>query len=356
MLRSKGFYLEIIFLFVLVYFFLFHPSHVVSGIQNGLHTCVSIVLPSLFPFFVLSNYWIYRGYSVQMGHYAAPVFRKLFHIPGAASSAFLLGLLGGYPLGITTAVELYQAGLLTKDETEHCFAFCSNSGPAFVIGVLGTNVFCNPMSGISLYLCQILASILTAFIFRKNAEDRADHSLQKKETLTVSKAITYSINQSGETAFRVCIFILFFSVLVQILFSVLPISNIGILSCLLSGFLELSIGAKSIISANCPIHLKFIISALFIAWGGMCVMIQSISFIQKTPLSAKKLWLGKTVQTILCGLLAAIFSMLFPIPQPSISSHVMSYHYIIPVMFLIIVFVCLTIVKKLCGKKRECRL
>lgn len=71
---------------------------------------------------------------------------------GCASSALLLGLVGGYPIGAQTAAGLYRDRLLTREEAQRLLTFCNNANPVFLISVLGAGVFGSVRVGVWLWL------------------------------------------------------------------------------------------------------------------------------------------------------------------------------------------------------------
>ena len=79
---------------------------------------------------------------------------------GACVSAFLLGILGGYPLGAATIGQLRADGAISREEGERALAFCSNTGPAFLIGAAGTGVFHSRSAGLLLCGAHVLAAVL----------------------------------------------------------------------------------------------------------------------------------------------------------------------------------------------------
>ena len=57
------------------------------------------------------------------------------------------------------AIALYENGQCSKTEAERLLAFCNNSGPAFILGVVGTGIFASSRAGLLLYLAHIAASL-----------------------------------------------------------------------------------------------------------------------------------------------------------------------------------------------------
>ena len=92
-------------------------QHVRTAAARALSLCAGTVIPSLFPFLVISGLLIALGFGEWLSPYLSGLMTPLFRLPGQASGPLLLGLVGGYPIGAQSAAELYQQGLLTKNET-----------------------------------------------------------------------------------------------------------------------------------------------------------------------------------------------------------------------------------------------
>lgn len=142
------------------------PQESMAAVREGLNLCGNVILPSLFPFFVLSALIVELGLSQYLGKLLEPVMRPLFHLNGSCACALAMGFIGGYPVGARTAINLYQNGQCTKTEAERLLAFCNNSGPAFILGVVGAGVFGSSQVGLILYFTHVCASLLVGLIFR----------------------------------------------------------------------------------------------------------------------------------------------------------------------------------------------
>ena len=135
------------------------PQESMAAARDGLALCGNVIIPSLFPFFVLSSLVVELGMSRYLGRLLEGVMAPLFRVGGACSSALALGFVGGYPVGARTAIALYENGQCSKTEAERLLAFCNNSGPAFILGVVGTGIFASSRAGLLLYLAHIAASL-----------------------------------------------------------------------------------------------------------------------------------------------------------------------------------------------------
>ena len=77
--------------------------------RRGIELCLASVIPALFPFFVVSSLLVSLGAGRAARILERP-FRALFRCGGAGAAAFLLGMLGGYPVGAATVASLVRQG------------------------------------------------------------------------------------------------------------------------------------------------------------------------------------------------------------------------------------------------------
>ena len=117
------------------------PEAAAAAAKSGLLLCGDLIIPSLFPFFILSTLTVSLGFSSLLGRLLEPMMQPLFHQSGAGASALVLGFIGGYPVGAKTVCTLYQEQLCSREQAQCLLAFCNNSGPAFIVGAAGIAVF-----------------------------------------------------------------------------------------------------------------------------------------------------------------------------------------------------------------------
>ena len=167
----------------------------VAACRTGLRLCVELILPSLFPFFVLSALLGKLGLPALLGRRLAPLGERLFHVSGEGMTALFMGLLGGYPLGAAYVAELAESGRVSDEEASRLLGFCNNSGPAFFLGAIGTGVFGGVKWGLLLYLVHVLAAVLTGLLLR------GDEIAPKAESspsppLPFSRALPEAVHQA----------------------------------------------------------------------------------------------------------------------------------------------------------------
>lgn len=276
-------------------------QHVRTAAARALSLCAGTVIPSLFPFLVISGLLIALGFGEWLSPYLSGLMTPLFRLPGQASGPLLLGLVGGYPIGAQSAAELYQQGLLTKNEAERLLAFCNNSNPIFLISVLGSGVFGSVRAGVWLWLIHLLSALLTGLLFRGGKAPARREKVRAVSCRTVSlpAAVVSSVRSAANGMLSVCAFVTLFYVLVSPL-----AARGGPLSAVLVGAVELF----SLTPLLTPDAFGFVLSAACAGWGGLSVLCQTAAVLDGTGLRLAPCALGKALQALFSAGLALALS------------------------------------------------
>ena len=189
------------------------PQAAADGVRSALTLYGRVILPSLFPFFVCSNLFLLLGYSARLSARFGGAAAKLLRLPPAAGSAFLLGLLGGYPAGAQAAGTLYARGELSGANAERALAVCNQAGPSFIFGVLGGAVFKSAAAGAFLYAVQIVSAVLVCRLTAKKQYAPAKAVAKPPQPESFAAAFSESVRRAGMSAIQICMFITVFSVL-----------------------------------------------------------------------------------------------------------------------------------------------
>ena len=118
------------FCFVLI---LRNPDVAIEYMGRGLSLCARTVIPSLFPFMVISELMVRSGAGEALGRLFSRPMRYLFGLSGAGCTAVVLGSLCGFPVGARTAVALYDRNAISRRECEHLLTFCNCPSSAFLV-------------------------------------------------------------------------------------------------------------------------------------------------------------------------------------------------------------------------------
>ena len=265
-----------------------------EAVRDALQMCAATVIPALFPFFVASSLFVGIGAAQLCGQALRPVLGRALGCSGAAVSAFVLGALGGYPSGARAVGELTASGYLRREEARRALAYCSNCGPAFVLGVCGSR-FHAPQAPWCLLAIHLLAAVATAQFFR--GKTRGD-ALPDAPSPSLARAAVQSVTGGTAAMLSVCAFVVTFQVGLRLLFGNAPIPASA------AGFFELTGGMLRLTDDRAG----FITAAALIGWGGVCVHCQTAAVLNGTGLSLRYYLPGKALQAALSALMALAVS------------------------------------------------
>lgn len=270
-----------------------------KGAQEGLHLCLSTVIPTLFPFIFTSS-WLLS--ALQIGENKLE--RKLctiFRCPPGCSVILISGFLGGYPVGARCIGQAVESGQLSEKNAGKMLVYCNAAGPAFLFGILGPGFQQSWIPWI-LWAIHIFSAFATAWVLPHDAHPNTQTAQNNSVKLT--EILKHSVKSISE----VCGWIILIRILIVILQKwvlwLLPQTwSIGII-----GILELSNGCLNITTLENS-GLKFILSAAFLGFGGLCVALQTAS---AAPGVKQTFYLpGKLIQATI-SLLIAYFIQLLP--------------------------------------------
>lgn len=236
------------------------------------------------------------------------------------------------PFGAKIAVNFRNNHICNKEECERLLSFTNNSGPLFIIGTVGISLFGNYLIGILLFITHILGCITVGILFKfwkKNVKteikynvSKSDNKLQNITVANLGEVLGTSIQTAISTILMIGGFVVLFSVVISILnvsgitrlICILfePICNIfnipaQIVSSTFTGLFEITNGINMISAIKLKnISLNIIISAFLLGFGGISILLQVFSIVSKSDLSIKPYILGK----LLHGSFAAVYTFL----------------------------------------------
>lgn len=266
------------------------------AVREGLALCAGSVIPALFPFLAVS------GLLTALDAGAAPgrgrmLLARVLGCGPAGAGAFLLGLVGGYPVGARTVAQLYREKRISRPEACRLLLFCNNCGPAFALGVAGAGCFGSLRAGAWLWLIHVSAAVLTALLTRSTSSPEGRTSPSAPQAL--GSAFPGAVRGAGEGMLHVCGFVVFFLVLTRLLTALTGLEHplpLGLLE-LTGGILRLS-GTRG----------DFVLAAALMGWGGVCVHCQTAAVLEGSGLHMRGYLSAKAAQAVLSAALAVPIS------------------------------------------------
>ena len=270
---------------------------VIRSASEGLRLCGELIVPSLFPFFVVSLLLAKLGFPQLLGRKLSPLTRRLFGVSGPGATALFIGLTGGYPMGAAYLAELTEQGRISPREAERLLGFCNNSGPSFLVGAIGAGVFGSVRAGLLLYAAHALAALLTGLLLRRKP-NAAEEAPPPPSQPPFSRALSEAVGGAVPAILSVCSFVLIFTVFTGLLDANGFLAALGArLSAvsglssqqsraLLLGFWELG-GGVGALRGLPPAPINLALAAALVGWGGVSVHLQSLALFSALPLRCR---------------------------------------------------------------------
>lgn len=277
-------------IFFLIYAFIAYSVDISTAIITAINSCLTIIIPSLFGFLVLSGFLVKSGLYAILGKPFGIISRYIFKIPEQFFSVFLISLFAGYPIGAKLLADLRDSGDISEKDASDLLCCCYTSGPTFVIGLVGSRLFNSIRVGLVLYLSLVLTNIIIAIIL--GIFKKVPPKSQKKTPLKLSaSALIESVENGAKSLFLVCVTIVFFAIILAVLRQFFDIPT------LFAAFLEIS--SLAALPRTCLLLLPQIAAAF--SFGGVCVILQIVAIV------GDRISLGKFIATRVISTLLAAF-------------------------------------------------
>ncbi len=290
-----------------------NPEVCINSGREAVGVCLDVIIPSLFPFFICSGLFSAFGITKICSRNLSPLMRPLFNVSGSGALAFILGIVSGYPMGAVSVTDLYRAGECTKTESERMLTFCNNSGPLFVIGVIGCGFLKSKEIGYYLYISHIISAILTGIIFRTYNGKSKGESLQitegeNRKNKNIAMIIGNVFENSIASIFKICAFVIFFSVFTATLpdIKLKPIIHV---------FFEITGGIAAISKMDIELIFKLCLISFALALSGVSVMFQVAAVTLPHGISIMPYVKGKLVQAFISAVVTYLMVTRLPITR-----------------------------------------
>ena len=280
-----------------------HNQPVGQAVRQGLSLCGKSVIPSLFPFFVTVSLAVAWGLFDTLRRLGLPV----------GGAVFLLGIVGGYPVGGRTIGELYRAGTISRRQAENLLTFCNNAGPSFILSIAGAGVFGSQRAGWALYGIHVLAALAAGGLLGAFGEmAHGGHNGEKRCFFVPINAVNVPIKastfvsvtrNSALSTVNICAFVIYFLALMALIRQLWPAVPMVVL-----GLLELTSGVTAL--PDSPVG--FCLAAALLGWGGVSVHCQTAAVLEDTGIPLGRYLLAKALQAVVSALFAlAVCRFLF---------------------------------------------
>lgn len=252
----------LIFILLLV-----QPEEVVTSAQRAMRIWYSSVAPALFPFLALMPMLSGKEACMAYEKLFSGWMQKLFHLPGAAAPAVIVGMIAGSPGGSIALREIAANSKLSKVDAQRIALAVSGVSPAFLITCVGKRLHGSAALGIKLAVAQAIIQLVLLAVLPVRCENNnmriAPEQTDRNEKNTISFAV--------ESILGICGYMVFYSVIAGALagFAGKHVGNAVLLVVDLPSGLEALANSRSV--------LKDLLQGAAIGFTGLCIISQNMN-------------------------------------------------------------------------------
>lgn len=302
---------------IIVAVVMIYPTLSANGAIKGLKLCGQVIIPSVFPYMVLSSWLvgsnIFAGVSKKL---RAPL-GFIFNMPPAALTPLLTGWLCGYPAGIRAAAEEFENGRLTKKQAERLICFCACVSPQFAISALGSAMLKNSYAGLCIYLGSLISCIVVGVAVGIVSRFEEKERFANAVGYTEEGGFFHGVVSGSESMLKICALTVFFAAMTEIaagsgvmqrvgnsLSAWFVKTDEGFWNAALRSVMEMTGGA---LEAS-AIPGGFLICAAGAGFGGFCVICQCVALSRTEGGRLKTA--PMVISRVAHGVLTAVFASL----------------------------------------------
>lgn len=292
------FYLYTLLALTLTIVILSFPGDCLALALNGLNLWFERMIPTLFPFMVLSGIMIRMNLTGSFVKILNPVLGRLFGLGPSCVYGIVIGFLCGFPMGAHVTAQLYGQNQISKKEAALLLAFCNNIGPvyflSFVLPMLSLKEVLPFLIG--MYGLPFLYGLFLRYVLYADQLPKKNTARTPNAPIPLMQALDESIFSSLYSIAKLGGYMIFFNLLFILPFLLAKALHLGQnLSSLLTGgmgcLLEIT-GGIGLLGSRAP---WFVLCVL--PFGGLSCIAQTYSMIKDTDLSVTEYVMHKMILT-----------------------------------------------------------
>lgn len=294
---------------------LFSPRKVFKGAEDGLLLWFQVVLPTLFPFMLISGLMMAGGGLAVISRVFGKTLGRIFAVSGSGAFAVLTGFLCGYPMGAKVTADLLRSDRITKNEGGYLLSFCNNTSPAFIINfvvwkTLDQDELLVPSLVIIFGVPVLMSFVFRDFYLRGEKHFRSPVELSDFQNSRFNFSVLDDcLMDSVEAIVKVGGYIIIFSILISLCSST---DSLPVMKLLLPS-LEITNGVVMLRESITEPMLYYPLIIGLTSFGGFCSAAQTDCMLRDTGIPILPYLIQKLAAALAASLLAYLYVMLYQI-------------------------------------------
>ena len=270
---------DVLILYVLIgieFGILFDSKIVIENIISTSKIFLFNIFPSIFPTMVIGNLLVKNNIEIIIPNTIKRLFNKLFGFTEYMTNIYIISMITGSPSNAIYINEYLQSNKIDIDQAQRLLNTTHFINPLFVVGGIGITIFNDIKIGILLLLMTWFSNFIKSFIIRKKTlyQEKSIDIYDNTFVNTLTEAIKTSIN----ALLLIFGIIILFNILISLVSNIFHLNYI--FNMIISALLEMTSGILKLKYLNISATTKFILSYLFLNFGGLCIHMQTFSMIK----------------------------------------------------------------------------
>ena len=305
-MKKLNIFLSLTILYVIACIILSPARYITAGL-NGISAWAFNVLPSVFPFMILTKVLCDLGIIEKVCNKFGKFTSKIFGTSSISGYVFFMSVLSGYPVGSKMIADLYESGKINQTDALRMSSFCSNSGPMFIVGSVGSLMLKSAKIGYIILASHIISAIINGLIYRK---------ITTKQEFQTKTEFEYKEFNFGDVILSSCQAILSVGAIITLFFIIIeslsPVFNLfsPTLSAFLSGLIEITKGCLEISKLGLSQLFSTSLCSFIITFGGFSTIMQSVALLKRVKMKISTFTLQKLSQAVLSFFVSFLICML----------------------------------------------
>lgn len=245
---------------------LLRPEAAVNGAQRAMRIWCTGVAPSLFPFLALMPMLTGPEACAAYDSLLSGAMRRLFHLPGAAAPAVVIGMIAGSPGGAISVRRVACNGKLQPSDARRVALAVCGVSPAYLILGVGHGLYGSAKLGLALACIQLAVQLTLLCLLRGILPPHDD---QLPTPVSVQRP-NDGMRAAVESVLVICGYMVVFGAIGSVAASI--IGTTGGMALLLA--LDLPSGLAEL--AACSFPGKMLIQGVAIGFAGLCIAAQNL--------------------------------------------------------------------------------
>lgn len=268
------------------------------------------LIPSLFPFFVISDILINYNITSYIPKSIKKLLTKVWNTSESSVSIFFLSMLSGFPSNARNIRTYYDKGQISVEEASITLSYTHFANPLFILSTTAIFFLHNKLSGLIILISLYLSNIILGIILRKynlpNPNINFNSSLSKSQNF--GTIFVNAIKKSIDTLLLILGILTSFLLLASLLINSINVSTYN--EVIIKSIIEITMGLKDLGALPISIMHKTVLATVIITFGGLSVHLQVISQLIGTRIKYKYFLYGRIMGSLIALIISFILCII----------------------------------------------